>query len=94
MPTFHVQRSIQIAASQQQVFEKLSDFNTWTTWLPWLLAEPKAKVTVANNAQGVGAIYAWDGKIVEAATFETYKTSPLETPEAECVTEIYRPLRS
>lgn len=70
MPKFHVQRSIEISASPDQVFEKVADFKTWTTWSPWLLAEPDAQVTVTSNAKDVGAVYAWQGKVVGAGEIE------------------------
>ncbi len=70
MPRFHVQRSIKIAASPDQVFDKVVDFNTWTTWSPWLIAEPDAQVTVTDNANDVGAVYAWQGEVVGAGEIE------------------------
>ena len=70
MPQFHVRRSIDICASPEVVFDRLADFNTWTTWSPWLIAEPDARVTVTDNADGVGAIYAWQGEVVGAGEIE------------------------
>jgi len=70
MPQFQVQRSVQIAASPEEVFDKVSDFNHWTTWSPWLLADPNAQVTVTNNADDVGALYAWSGEVVGAGEIE------------------------
>ena len=49
MPRFHVQRSIQINASPEEVFNTVADFGTWTKWSPWLCSEPDAKVTVTAS---------------------------------------------
>ena len=70
MPKFHVQRSIEISASPDQVFDQVADFKTWTIWSPWLLAEPDAQVTLTSNTNDVGAVYAWQGKVVGAGEIE------------------------
>jgi effector-binding domain-containing protein len=70
MPRFQVYRSIQISAQPEEVFDRVADFGTWTTWSPWLLAEPTAEVTVTDNASEVGAIYAWTGTVVGAGEVE------------------------
>jgi hypothetical protein len=70
MPRFHVQRSIQLAAIPEQVFDRVVDFNSWTTWSPWLIAEPNAQVTVTDNVNDVGAVYAWKGNVVGAGEIE------------------------
>ena len=64
MPKFHVQRSIEIDAPPQQVFDTVADFGSWTAWSPWLCAEPTADVTVTDNPNSVGSIYAWKGEVV------------------------------
>jgi len=63
MPRYHVARSIEIAATPRQVFEAVADYETWTTWSPWLLADPEAKVTVSSPANQTGSTYAWEGKV-------------------------------
>jgi effector-binding domain-containing protein len=63
MPKFQIERSIVIEAPAKQIFETLVDFKTWTTWSPWLIADPEAKVTVSSDSASVGSTYAWLGKI-------------------------------
>ncbi len=60
MPKFNVSRSITVNAPAEKVFNILNNFNTWTLWSPWLVAEPDAKVNVADNAK----YYEWEGKRV------------------------------
>ncbi|UTW62332.1 SRPBCC family protein [bacterium SCSIO 12741] len=60
MPKVHVNRSIQMDASPEKVYQLLSDFNNWTPWSPWLITEPDAKVTVSDDAK----FYEWDGNRV------------------------------
>lgn len=70
MPRYHVQRSIEIDASPKKVFDVVSDFGTWTTWSPWLCAEPDAKVNVTGDASSVGSVYSWKGNVVGAGEIE------------------------
>ncbi|MEZ6060927.1 MAG: SRPBCC family protein [Planctomycetaceae bacterium] len=64
MPKFHVQRSITIDASPEEVFDRVADFGTWTTWSPWLCAEPDAEVKVSEDSSSEGSVYSWSGQIV------------------------------
>jgi effector-binding domain-containing protein len=70
MPRFHVHRSTEIIASPEKVFEVVSDFGTWTTWSPWLCAEPDAQVNVTDDSSSVGSLYSWKGEIVGEGEIE------------------------
>ena len=76
MPRFHVARSTQINAAPEKVFATVVDFNTWTTWSPWLCAEPDAKVTVSDDPSSVGSTYAWKGEIVGEGVIEHRQLEP------------------
>jgi predicted transcriptional regulator YdeE len=62
MPKVNVSRSILINSSRSKVKEVLLDFKQWPTWSPWLITEPEAQVTYAED----GNQYAWDGKRIGA----------------------------
>lgn len=70
MPKYHVQRSIEINASPEKVFDVVADFGTWTTWSPWLCAEPEAKVTVSDDSASIGSLYQWEGELVGQGEME------------------------
>ncbi len=76
MPGYHVDRSIEINASPEQVHATVADFGTWTTWSPWLCAEPDAEVTVSENSSSVGSVYAWNGEIVGQGEMEHQRLEP------------------
>ena len=59
MPKLHVQKSIVINTPIDKAFNAVCDFNTWTQWSPWLIAEPEAQVTITDDARG----YEWAGDI-------------------------------
>ena len=83
MPAFHVQRSIEINASPQQVFDTISDYGTWTKWSPWLVAEPEARVTVSDNSSTVGSTYSWAGQVVGQGELEHMLLEPGKRIEDE-----------
>lgn len=85
MPKYHVDRSIQIDASPQKVFAAAADFGTWTTWSPWLVAEPDAEVKVSENPSDVGAVYSWNGEVTGQGE--------VEHKELQCPTKIVDEIR-
>ncbi|MBA2113343.1 SRPBCC family protein [Bremerella alba] len=83
MPRFHVEKSIEIAAPPQTVYEKVVDYGTWTTWSPWLCAEPDAQVTVSENSNSQGSLYKWSGEVVGAGEIEHLSLDPNRRIEDE-----------
>ncbi len=57
MPKLVVEKSIEIAAPPEKVFEIISDLGKWRPWNPWLITEPEAHVDVAAD----GKHYSWNG---------------------------------
>lgn len=70
MPAYHVSRSTVIHADADKVFDTVADFGTWTTWSPWLCAEPEAEVVVSDDPSSVGSTYAWRGEVVGQGEME------------------------
>lgn len=73
MPKYHVQRSIEIDASPEEVFDVVADFSKWTTWSPWLCAEPEAEVTVTGEPSSLDAVYSWKGEVLGQGEMEHKK---------------------
>ena len=73
MPACHVQRSIVINADAETVFDTIADFNTWSTWSPWLCIDKQAAVTVTDDPRSVGSIYKWQGDVVGQGEIEHVK---------------------
>ncbi|WP_421892507.1 SRPBCC family protein [Marinoscillum sp.] len=57
MPKINLSRSISINAPIDKVYECVSDLGHWTIWSPWLITEPEAKVTLAEDHKS----YSWEG---------------------------------
>lgn len=58
MPKMHIEKSTVINAPVEKVYQVLSDFHQWGPWSPWLITEPEAQVSVAED----GKSYDWEGK--------------------------------
>jgi hypothetical protein len=59
--TFHVERSITMAAPPESPFAQVNDFHAWPAWSPWEKLDPQMKRTHEGSPAGVGAKYAWVG---------------------------------
>lgn len=59
--TFHVERSIAVAAPPEAVFAQVNDFHAWPSWSPWEKLDPGMKKTFEGTPAGAGAIYSWVG---------------------------------
>lgn len=60
-PTFHVERSVAIAAPPERVFVQVDDLHAWAAWSPWENVDPQMQRTFGGAPAGVGATYAWRG---------------------------------
>lgn len=92
MPRYEVQRSIVINAIPERVFETVADFGTWTTWSPWLCAEPDAQVTVTDDPNSIGSVYSWQGDLVGVGEIEHQYFEPGSLIEEEL--RFFKPFRS
>ena len=59
---FHVERSLVIGASPEQVFSLINDLHAWTEWSPYEKLDPKMKKAYSGSESGPGAVYEWQGK--------------------------------
>ena len=59
--SFHVERSVKIAAPPAVVFPLINDFHRWPSWSPWEKLDPNMKREYSGAPEGVGATYDWSG---------------------------------
>jgi hypothetical protein len=59
--TFHVERSVTIAAPNEAVRAQVDDFHAWSAWSPWEKLDPNMARSYDGPRSGVGAKYAWVG---------------------------------
>ena len=58
---FRVERSTVIGAPPDRVFALLNNFQAWRRWSPWEGRDPDMQRTQSGPAEGVGAVYGWEG---------------------------------
>lgn len=63
MPQIQLARTVQINAAPERVYEVLADYRTWSTWSPWLIADPGAAVSISDDPRSVGSTYHWTGTV-------------------------------
>ncbi len=59
--TYHVERSLTVAAAPADVFPYMNDYNKWPAWNPWQHIDPNQKMEISDPAFGVGAWNTWEG---------------------------------
>jgi hypothetical protein len=58
---FRIERSASIKAPPEKVYPLINDFHNWGSWSPWEKLDPTMKKTHSGPANGLGAIYEWEG---------------------------------
>lgn len=59
---FRIERSKVIAATPQDIFALIEDFQNWGRWSPYEKLDPKMARTFSSPSGGKGASYAWESK--------------------------------
>jgi uncharacterized protein YndB with AHSA1/START domain len=59
--SFHLERSVVIAAPPEAVFAQVNDLHAWAAWSPYETLDPQVKKTFEGAPAGAGAIFRWAG---------------------------------
>lgn len=59
--TFHVERSVSIAAPAEAVYPHIASLKLMNEWSPWDKMDPAMKKSYEGPESGVGASYSWEG---------------------------------
>jgi len=60
--SYRIERSMEIEAPRQTVFEQVRMFKNFTNWSPWHFMDPEMKISIEGTDGEVGAVYKWDSK--------------------------------
>ena len=61
--TFHVERSVVIAAKSEAIHSWVGNLKKWPEWTAWTVAkDPSVVYSYEGPEEGVGAISKWEGK--------------------------------
>jgi len=61
-----VDRSLEIDATVEAVFDTVLDLKSWPLWSPWLMHEPDARIDYSDKVNVEGGYFLWDGKVIGA----------------------------
>ena len=87
----HVERSVEIDASPEEVFTVLADFHQYKHYDPWGSKDPTNQVTITG--EGVGAMYEWKGEGAAGSGKTTQMV--LDSPRLiETDIEMYEPMQA
>lgn len=76
--TIHVESSMTINASQEQVFQQVNNVTNWKAWSPWAQQYQDMKTTYGNVTVGKGANYRWES---ETAGNGSLRITTSESPQ-------------
>ncbi len=60
-PVFLVSRTAPVNTPASTVFKYVNNLHNWDKWSPWSKLDPNAQTKLEGPAEGVGAIFRWDG---------------------------------
>lgn len=58
---YRIERSIEIDASPNKVYNIISKFSRFNEWSPWVYKDTAVKIDFAGIDGAVGSVYKWDG---------------------------------
>jgi effector-binding domain-containing protein/uncharacterized protein YndB with AHSA1/START domain len=58
---YHIERSLEINAPREIVFEQVRSFKNFEKWSPWHGLDPDQKTAFEGTDGEVGAVYRWEG---------------------------------
>jgi len=58
--SYRIERSMEIEAARETVFEQVRLFKNFTNWSPWHFMDPNMKISIEGTDGEVGAVYKWD----------------------------------
>lgn len=80
----HIEKSIEINAPAELVFEQFNTLQNWEKWSPWVKMDPQSKREYFGAGSGVGSGYSWKGE----KTGEGKLTITESNPYTSIVTEL------
>ena len=78
-----VERSMEMKAAPDAVYNQVNDLKNWDNWMPWNKLDPNWQRTWGEKTEGEGASYSWksDKKEVGAGSITITKSVPNEAVE-------------
>ena len=73
---FEVQRSTEINAAPEKVYDLVVDTRQWKNWTVWNRRDPNMRIVYSGPPFGMGAKWAWDSKTEGKGAMEFTRVEP------------------
>jgi uncharacterized protein YndB with AHSA1/START domain len=73
---FEVQRSIEISAPPDKVYDYVVDTRQWKNWTVWNRRDPNMRIVYSGPPFGMGAKWSWDSKTEGRGMMEFTRVEP------------------
>lgn len=71
---YHIERSTEIDAPREIVYEQIRFFKNLPNWSPWQQIDPNMKTSIEGTDGEVGAVYKWSGNKDVGSGTQTFKS--------------------
>jgi effector-binding domain-containing protein len=71
---YHIERSIEIEAPREIVYNQVRFFKNAPNWSPWLYLDPQVKTSIEGPDGEAGTVYKWSGNEAIGKGAQTIKT--------------------
>ncbi len=59
----HLERTLEISAPAQSIFNQVNELKNWNNWSPWAKLDPNMQMTYSQpSSAGMGAYYTWSSE--------------------------------
>jgi hypothetical protein len=78
-----VTRSIEIAASESEVFEQINTFKNWENFSVWHLMDTTATFTYSEQESGKDSWHTWQGELIGEGKYTITESIPYKSIKTE-----------
>jgi len=78
-----MERSIEIDAPREVVFQHVNNLQQWEKWSPWYGMDPSMQVTYSETKEGNGASYSWTGDETGKGTLTILESTAPESIQTD-----------
>lgn len=82
---YHIERSMEINAPRDVVYEQVRFFKNFPKWSPWQSLDPKMSTSITGTDGEVGAVYTWSGNDEVGSGKQTIKALSPDQMDIEVV---------
>lgn len=74
--TFRVERSVQIEAPAQRIYDYVVEPRKWQEWSVWARRDPEMRIVYSGPPFGMGARWSWESKTEGSGSMELTRVDP------------------